>query len=1657
MRVFVTIFASLLLLSTMVMAEWRVDVAFGPTGESGQFAAVDSDGKLWVTDYGTPGTASVRVFNADTTEAAFSPITSGLDETGASVSILYPGGVAVFGDTIYVISYSNQLVMRFLKDGTALTGWKLSFSPGDLDIDANGHVFIAHKVEAMFSVFDINGNELKGSPFGVTGWHINRGIGVTADGSKVFLADESSDVIAYWKGSFVGTDSCYFEKQPDFMTGLSDPSACEIDPDGNIWISNTGNNEVLVADTSGNVLQTISGLEAPRGAAFDWANNTAYVIHFTSAVKMVTRLKNIPEVTIAEIQTTADGQAGPSPYVGQVVKTSGIVTAVTGSGYYLQDAQAAWSGIYVYDKNNKPAMGDEVALEAEVAEYYNLTELKNVDAFTIVSSGNTMDPLVVATGDVSQEMYEGVLVQVKDATCTDEDLGYGEWQVDDGSGPARIDDAIYTFSPDSGVKYDVTGVVTYSYGKYKILPRDENDIVALTLPPVTPVDYWKVRFHFGPKNESGQFAALDDDGKLWVTDYGAPGTSQVLVFNPDSTMADFSPITKGLDENGVEVGIANPGGVAYYDSIIYVISYGNKKVLRYKTDGTPLNGWALNFSPGDLDIDQNGYVYIAHKVEAMFSVFDINGNELKGSPFGTTGWHINRGISVTKDGSKVFLADESSDVIAMWEGGIVGTDSCYYAKGTDFMTGLSNPSACEIDAADRMWISNTSANEIIIADLNGNVKQTITVERPRGVAVDYDEEVAYVIHFTGMHKMVSKLTPGVPTTPIAEVKVDADGDFVPDHLGETFEVQGIVTSVNYSGSGSQYYIQDTTAGINLYSGSTRWNLNIGDEVLVKGSLMQYKGLTEIGPTDIWVQSTGNVVEPLKIKIAEMGEQYEGMLVRLDSIWMVDPSRWPDEGSNGSVYVTDGTDTTYIFIDRDTDLDGWFPPQSLMNVVGVHDQYTSKTPPDNGYSIRGRLRSDFEDLVVQLSAYMIDFGSVAINGQNTMSLFIKNISDSDFTLDSLTFTSPYFKSSLMGDTTIAAGDSLEIPVTFMPMAEEEVMDVLSIHLNFGTYKVELKGSGYELFPLVWRIHADSANASWFYQKDLAENMVRGMAYNRLNNHLYVVSRVGGVFVYILDAATGDTIGTLNTEGIGGGTYPINTIACTKDGQIVVSNLAASGGQIARLYYYKNEKAAPQMIFDGTFDDLGGRVGDVVAVSGTGKNLTVYWSGSNNEKIHTLVTTDGETWSRGDDIPLPEPGAGRFGIAPVDDAGNYLFINGTTPPRYIKRDGTVLYTFDTDVVPSGTSINYFEVKVPGDNVRRFIGITNALSSGTTVIELLGEPGDNLCADFNMLEAPTEDYATNVNLNGTGLAVYNSVDNMLIELITNNGISAYSFDVVVPDAIKDVRMIVELNEGFETTPEGQIPDGWLTFADSVEVGDPTPAWRVSDYNPFEGEKNAYMPNYNTKSRCWLVTPAISLNTDLKYFTFMAKDDWNNAANDFGSELNILVSTASQDNPEDFVLVESYPESEFYDSWQMKSIDLSQFQGDYVYIAFMVKNFGDPNNPNVGGDNWQIDNVTLTDTLTAIASNSDKLPVRYELSQNYPNPFNPTTRIDLALPKAEKVEVEVFNTLGQKVKKVFDGELPAGIHRFEIDGTGLASGVYFYRVKAGKFVATKKMVLMK
>jgi predicted extracellular nuclease len=187
-----------------------------------------------------------------------------------------------------------------------------------------------------------------------------------------------------------------------------------------------------------------------------------------------------PSVSIHDIQFTTD-PSGDSPYEGQTVTTQGIVTAFFydyGRRYtFIQDGTGPWSGLLLYRPNGYINVGDLLEVEGEVSEYYGLTEIAYGDV-TVLSPGTLPTPEVLSSGDVNQEQWESVLVRVENVTVTDEDLGNGEWLVDDTSGGVRVDDlGDYGYSPTNGDLLDfVQGPLFYDWSNFKIEPRDNSDI-----------------------------------------------------------------------------------------------------------------------------------------------------------------------------------------------------------------------------------------------------------------------------------------------------------------------------------------------------------------------------------------------------------------------------------------------------------------------------------------------------------------------------------------------------------------------------------------------------------------------------------------------------------------------------------------------------------------------------------------------------------------------------------------------------------------------------------------------------------------------------------------------------------------------------------------------------------------------------------------------------------------------------------------------------------------------------------------------------------------------------------------------------------------------------------------------------------------------------
>ena len=117
----------------------------------------------------------------------------------------------------------------------------------------------------------------------------------------------------------------------------------------------------------------------------------------------------------------------------------------------------------------------------------------------------------------------------------------------------------------------------------------------------------------------------------------------------------------------------------------------------------------------------------------------------------------------------------------------------------------------------------------------------------------------------------------------------------------------------------------------------------------------------------------------------------------------------------------------------------------------------------------------------------------------------------------------------------------------------------------------------------------------------------------------------------------------------------------------------------------------------------------------------------------------------------------------------------------------------------------------------------------------------------------------------------------------------------------------------------------------------------------------------------------------------------------------------------------------------------------------------------NTEYDPKRMTEIITnllnpiGVEEEVSSTPLSFRLSQNYPNPFNPVTTISYVLPSTSKVLLVIYNLLGEEIARLVDGIQPKGLHRITWDASGVSSGIYFYRIHAGEFIQTRKMLLLR
>ncbi len=265
----------------------------------------------------------------------------------------------------------------------------------------------------------------------------------------------------------------------------------------------------------------------------------------------------VPKIFNGTITSIYDiqGQQEASPYEGQTVSTTGVVTANFGTSYFIQDGTGLWNGLFVYESGRNPAVGDSIVITGKISEYYGKTELSDISDYYFISSNNSLpEPLLAETGGIS-EGYESILTKVVNATCTDANYqaDYYMWKVDDGSGMLKIHNtSIFEYVPTEGIAYDVTGPMNFDFDEWKIEIRFESDVTeggdftAPTVVSIEPVINTNIKILFDEDVETSSAENTDN----YVIDNGiVVESASQHAFNKVQVNLSISFLTSGESYN----------------------------------------------------------------------------------------------------------------------------------------------------------------------------------------------------------------------------------------------------------------------------------------------------------------------------------------------------------------------------------------------------------------------------------------------------------------------------------------------------------------------------------------------------------------------------------------------------------------------------------------------------------------------------------------------------------------------------------------------------------------------------------------------------------------------------------------------------------------------------------------------------------------------------------------------------------------------------------------------------------------------------------------------------------------------------------------------------------------------------------------------------
>ena len=200
------------------------------------------------------------------------------------------------------------------------------------------------------------------------------------------------------------------------------------------------------------------------------------------------------------------------------------------------------------------------------------------------------------------------------------------------------------------------------------------------------------------------------------------------------------------------------------------------------------------------------------------------------------------------------------------------------------------------------------------------------------------------------------------------------------------------------------------------------------------------------------------------------------------------------------------------------------------------------------------------------------------------------------------------------------------------------------------------------------------------------------------------------------------------------------------------------------------------------------------------------------------------------------------------------------------------------------------------------------------------------------------------------------------------------------------------------------------------------------------------------WVILPQI---TDIEKYDTLSF--WCGAVDKkYKDSIRVYVSI-TDNNISSFQLLDNFKVDGPAGNWHKKSYSLKNYIGQKVYFAinYYLKNGGPYG---TSSDNIWMGHFSVSNPFGKGVEAKE-----YKLAQNFPNPFNPSTDITFSIPAPVKVTLKVYDLSGKEVAELANSDFAAGNYLITFNAGQLASGVYFYKLKAGSFTDTKKMVLLK